>query len=121
MVHIYVKVFLLSLDQAHLIYVAFSFVVFLFCGKVLIFSVEVFQVGLEGEFLELQNVTMANSSIWTHQGSDVPINQTLIWYKVTGSAYTSVSILPISFVLLPIEFEAIYFVTSQITLNIKIL
>ncbi|XP_075486733.1 beta-galactosidase 6-like [Primulina tabacum] len=42
-----------------------------------------YQVGLEGEFLGLQNVTMANSSIWTHQGSDTPINQSLIWYKTT--------------------------------------
>ncbi|KAG8385614.1 hypothetical protein BUALT_Bualt03G0063400 [Buddleja alternifolia] len=39
-----------------------------------------YQVGLEGEFLGLENVSLANSSIWT-QGSDIPINQSLIWYK----------------------------------------
>ncbi|KAL2475471.1 Beta-galactosidase 8 [Abeliophyllum distichum] len=39
-----------------------------------------YQVGLEGEFLGLDNVSLANSSIWT-QGSDIPINQSLIWYK----------------------------------------
>ncbi|KZV51981.1 beta-galactosidase 6-like [Dorcoceras hygrometricum] len=42
-----------------------------------------YQVGLEGEFLGLQNLTMANSSIWIHHGSDTPINQSLIWYKTT--------------------------------------
>ncbi|KAK6124416.1 hypothetical protein DH2020_041836 [Rehmannia glutinosa] len=39
-----------------------------------------YQVGLEGEFLGLENVSLANSSIWT-QGSDIPINHSLIWYK----------------------------------------
>ncbi|KAL3820568.1 hypothetical protein ACJIZ3_006481 [Penstemon smallii] len=38
------------------------------------------QVGLEGEFLGLENLTLANSSIWT-KGSAMPNNQSLIWYK----------------------------------------
>lgn len=41
-------------------------------------------MGLEGEYLGLDNVSLANSSLWT-QGSAVPINQSLIWYKVCAS------------------------------------
>ena len=39
------------------------------------------QVGLEGEYLGLQNVSLANSSIWTDEG-DLPLNRSLTWYKV---------------------------------------
>ncbi|KAL0305806.1 UNVERIFIED_CONTAM: Beta-galactosidase 8 [Sesamum radiatum] len=39
-----------------------------------------YQVGLEGEFLGLENASPANSSIWT-KGSATPVNQSLIWYK----------------------------------------
>ncbi|OVA13906.1 D-galactoside/L-rhamnose binding SUEL lectin domain [Macleaya cordata] len=41
-----------------------------------------YQVGLEGEYLGLHKLNQANSSLWT-SGSDVPINQSLIWYKTT--------------------------------------
>ncbi|KAL9146475.1 hypothetical protein ABFS82_13G112700 [Erythranthe guttata] len=39
-----------------------------------------YQVGVEGEFLGLEKESLANSSIWT-QGSVLPINHTLTWYK----------------------------------------
>ncbi|XP_059635184.1 beta-galactosidase 6-like, partial [Cornus florida] len=39
-----------------------------------------YQVGLEGEFLGLDKINQANSPLWT-QGSTIPVNQTLIWYK----------------------------------------
>nr|AYP70305.1 beta-galactosidase 2 [Actinidia deliciosa] len=41
-----------------------------------------YQVGLEGEYLGLDNPNLANSSLWT-QGSATPINHSLIWYKTT--------------------------------------
>ncbi|XP_047957097.1 beta-galactosidase 8-like isoform X1 [Salvia hispanica] len=41
-----------------------------------------YQVGLEGEYLGLQNVSLANSSIWTDKG-DLPLNRSLTWYKTT--------------------------------------
>ncbi|KAK4347099.1 hypothetical protein RND71_033438 [Anisodus tanguticus] len=41
----------------------------------------IYQVGLEGEYLGLDKVSHANSSLWI-QGNSVPINQNLIWYKV---------------------------------------
>ncbi|KAG6393980.1 hypothetical protein SASPL_144556 [Salvia splendens] len=39
-----------------------------------------YQVGLEGEYLGLQNVSLANSSIWTNEGA-LPLNRSLTWYK----------------------------------------
>ncbi|KAK6283713.1 hypothetical protein POUND7_002665 [Theobroma cacao] len=41
-----------------------------------------YQVGLEGEYLGLDKVSLANSSLWK-KGSIPPVNKTLIWYKVT--------------------------------------
>ncbi|XP_074329334.1 beta-galactosidase 6-like [Apium graveolens] len=41
-----------------------------------------YQVGLEGEHLGLDNISLANSSLWI-QGSTVPKNKSLIWYKST--------------------------------------
>ncbi|TYG97251.1 hypothetical protein ES288_A10G024100v1 [Gossypium darwinii] len=41
-----------------------------------------YQVGLEGEYLGLDKVIHANSSLWI-KGSVPPINKTLIWYKVS--------------------------------------
>lgn len=41
-----------------------------------------YQVGLEGEYLGLDKTSLANSSLWT-QGSAIPVNQSLIWYKTT--------------------------------------
>ncbi|KAI3718837.1 hypothetical protein L6452_19722 [Arctium lappa] len=41
-----------------------------------------YQVGTEGESLGLDKTDLANSSLWT-QGSALPINQSLIWYKST--------------------------------------
>ncbi|KAF8370157.1 hypothetical protein HHK36_031788 [Tetracentron sinense] len=41
-----------------------------------------YQIGLEGEYLGLDTISLANSSLWT-LGSDIPINQSLIWYKTT--------------------------------------
>ncbi|KAK6932497.1 Beta-galactosidase, beta-sandwich domain [Dillenia turbinata] len=41
-----------------------------------------YQVGLEGEFLGLFDISLANSSLWTH-GKATPVNQSLIWYKTT--------------------------------------
>lgn len=40
-----------------------------------------YQVGLEGEYLGLDRVSMANSSLWT-KSELVPVNESLIWYKV---------------------------------------
>ncbi|ONI10286.1 hypothetical protein PRUPE_4G038600 [Prunus persica] len=40
-----------------------------------------YQVGLEGEDLDLDNINLANSSLWT-TGAAPPVNQSLIWYKV---------------------------------------
>lgn len=39
------------------------------------------QVGLEGEYLGLDKISLANNSLWIH-GSSLPINKSLIWYKV---------------------------------------
>ncbi|GMI93389.1 beta-galactosidase 8 [Hibiscus trionum] len=41
-----------------------------------------YQVGLEGEYLGLDEVIQANSSLWT-KGNILPINNSLIWYKVS--------------------------------------
>ncbi|KAM1108418.1 hypothetical protein PS1_005026 [Malus domestica] len=41
-----------------------------------------YQVGLEGEYLGLDNISLANSSLWT-TGAAPPLNQSLIWYKVS--------------------------------------
>ncbi|KAK9936284.1 hypothetical protein M0R45_013133 [Rubus argutus] len=41
-----------------------------------------YQVGLEGEYLGLDNLSLANSSLWT-TGATPPVNQSLIWYKVS--------------------------------------
>ncbi|XP_062013258.1 beta-galactosidase 8-like [Rosa rugosa] len=41
-----------------------------------------YQVGVEGEYLGLDNISLANSSLWT-TGATPPVNQTLIWYKVS--------------------------------------
>ncbi|OMO76562.1 hypothetical protein CCACVL1_15591 [Corchorus capsularis] len=62
----------------------FSVVLFdLLNGKHHASSVEwTYQVGLEGEYLGLDKVSLAKSSIWK-TGSIPPINATLIWYKVS--------------------------------------
>lgn len=39
-----------------------------------------YQVGLEGEYLELDKIRLANSSLWS-SGTKLPINHHLIWYK----------------------------------------
>ncbi|KAJ4831396.1 hypothetical protein Tsubulata_020415 [Turnera subulata] len=39
-----------------------------------------YQVGLKGEYLGLEKVSLANSSLWT-QTNSLPVNKTLIWYK----------------------------------------
>ncbi|KAG8634453.1 beta-galactosidase 8 [Manihot esculenta] len=39
-----------------------------------------YQVGLEGEYLGLDKVSLANSSLW-NQGTPLPVNKSLIWYK----------------------------------------
>ncbi|KAJ8761476.1 hypothetical protein K2173_001609 [Erythroxylum novogranatense] len=39
-----------------------------------------YQVGLEGEYLGLDNLTQKNSARWT-QGTYLPVNKSLIWYK----------------------------------------
>ncbi|XP_016511915.1 beta-galactosidase 6-like [Nicotiana tabacum] len=44
----------------------------------------IYQVGLEGEYLGLDKVSLANNSLWI-QGNSVPINQSLIWYKASFS------------------------------------
>ncbi|KAI3765116.1 hypothetical protein L2E82_15142 [Cichorium intybus] len=41
-----------------------------------------YQVGTEGESLGLDKTDVANTSLWTH-GSELPTNQSLIWYKST--------------------------------------
>ncbi|KAK2969871.1 hypothetical protein RJ640_030180, partial [Escallonia rubra] len=41
-----------------------------------------YQVGLKGEYLGLDKMSLANSSVWI-QGSALPTNQSLIWYKAT--------------------------------------
>ncbi|KAF7120769.1 hypothetical protein RHSIM_Rhsim13G0174300 [Rhododendron simsii] len=41
-----------------------------------------YQVGLEGEYLGLGNISLANSSLWI-QGNAIPFNESLIWYKAT--------------------------------------
>ncbi|KAF5182532.1 Beta-galactosidase [Thalictrum thalictroides] len=41
-----------------------------------------YQVGLEGEYLGLHKLSLANSSLWT-SGNDLPANQSLIWYKTS--------------------------------------
>ncbi|GMY37244.1 beta-galactosidase 8-like [Fagus crenata] len=52
-------------------------------GKTDLSSVEwTYQVGLEGEYLGLDKISLANSSLWT-QGTTLPVNHSLIWYKVT--------------------------------------
>uniref|UniRef100_A0A7N2LVH0 beta-galactosidase n=1 Tax=Quercus lobata TaxID=97700 RepID=A0A7N2LVH0_QUELO len=38
-------------------------------------------VGLEGEYLGLDKISLANGSLWT-QGTALPVNHSLIWYKV---------------------------------------
>ncbi|TXG47309.1 hypothetical protein EZV62_026603 [Acer yangbiense] len=40
------------------------------------------QVGVEGEYLGLDKPSLANSSLWT-QGSILPVNKSLIWYKIS--------------------------------------
>ncbi|XP_030528805.1 beta-galactosidase 6-like isoform X2 [Rhodamnia argentea] len=51
-------------------------------GKTDLSSAEwTYQVGTEGEHLGLDRVGMANSSFWT-KGELVPVNESLIWYKV---------------------------------------
>ena len=44
-------------------------------------SILAYQVGTEGEYLGLDNVNHANSSVWS-SGNLLPTNQSLIWYKV---------------------------------------
>ncbi|WCJ26958.1 Beta-galactosidase [Euphorbia peplus] len=39
-----------------------------------------YQVGLKGEYLELDKISLANSSLWMH-GTSLPVNKSLIWYK----------------------------------------
>ncbi|KAK2965832.1 hypothetical protein RJ640_001804, partial [Escallonia rubra] len=41
-----------------------------------------YQVGLKGEYLGLDKMSLANSSVWI-QGSALPTNQSLMWYKAT--------------------------------------
>ncbi|KAK3028523.1 hypothetical protein RJ639_038591, partial [Escallonia herrerae] len=41
-----------------------------------------YQVGLKGEYLGLDKMSLANSSVWI-QESALPTNQSLIWYKAT--------------------------------------
>ncbi|KAK0579520.1 hypothetical protein LWI29_027451 [Acer saccharum] len=41
-----------------------------------------YQVGVEGEYLGLDKPSLANSSLWT-QGSILPVNKSLIWYKIS--------------------------------------
>ncbi|CAN1326783.1 hypothetical protein LINPERPRIM_LOCUS33945 [Linum perenne] len=40
-----------------------------------------YQVGLEGEHLGLEEVNASYSSLWS-QGNDMPVSESLIWYKV---------------------------------------
>ncbi|PHU26380.1 Beta-galactosidase 8, partial [Capsicum chinense] len=44
----------------------------------------IYQVGLEGEHLGLDKVSLENSSMWI-QGDSVPADQSLIWYKTSFS------------------------------------
>ncbi|CAN1221977.1 Beta-galactosidase 8 [Linum grandiflorum] len=44
-----------------------------------------YQVGLEGEHLGLEEVNASYSSLWT-QGNDMPVSDSLIWYKTTFSS-----------------------------------
>lgn len=39
-------------------------------------------MGLEGEYLGLDKLSLANSSLWV-QGNSLPVNQSLVWYKTT--------------------------------------
>ncbi|CAI0407269.1 unnamed protein product [Linum tenue] len=41
-----------------------------------------YQVGLKGEHLGLDKISLANSSYWSH-GSSLPVANSLIWYKTT--------------------------------------
>lgn len=41
-----------------------------------------FQVGVEGEYIGLDKISLANSSFWK-QGSTLPVNKSLIWYKAS--------------------------------------
>ncbi|KAJ9690322.1 hypothetical protein PVL29_012796 [Vitis rotundifolia] len=41
-----------------------------------------YQVGVEGEYIGLDKISLANSSLWI-QGNRLPINRSLIWYKAT--------------------------------------
>ncbi|KAK4857829.1 hypothetical protein QYF36_006905 [Acer negundo] len=41
-----------------------------------------YQVGVEGEYLGLDKPSLANSSLWT-QESILPVNKSLIWYKIS--------------------------------------
>ncbi|KAG6755966.1 hypothetical protein POTOM_039380 [Populus tomentosa] len=40
-----------------------------------------YQVGLEGEYLGLDKVSLANSLLWS-QGTSLPVNKSLIWYHI---------------------------------------
>ncbi|KDO75774.1 hypothetical protein CISIN_1g037925mg, partial [Citrus sinensis] len=42
----------------------------------------IYQVGVEGEYIGLDKISLANSSFWK-QGSTLPVNKSLIWYKTT--------------------------------------
>ncbi|KAL9452595.1 hypothetical protein AB3S75_008392 [Citrus x aurantiifolia] len=42
----------------------------------------IYQVGVEGEYNGLDKISNANSSLWK-QGSTLPVNKSLIWYKTT--------------------------------------
>ncbi|CAN1810796.1 Beta-galactosidase 6 [Linum perenne] len=44
-----------------------------------------YQVGLEGEHLGLEEVNASYSSLWS-QGDDMPVSESLIWYKTTFSS-----------------------------------
>ncbi|XP_034698221.1 beta-galactosidase 8-like isoform X2 [Vitis riparia] len=41
-----------------------------------------YQVGVEGEYIGLDKISLANSSLWI-QGNRLPVNRSLIWYKAT--------------------------------------
>ena len=49
--------------------------------KDLSFGKWTYQVGVEGEYIGLDKVSQAKSSLWM-QGNSVPVNKSLIWYKV---------------------------------------
>ncbi|KAK9227306.1 hypothetical protein WN943_012356 [Citrus x changshan-huyou] len=42
----------------------------------------IYQVGVEGEYIGLDKISLANSSFWK-QGSTLPVNKSLIWYKAS--------------------------------------